>query len=125
MQLIWIPKVGINEIKINQPLPSSMKVEKLEPSCEGAEWEVFQVINHPLRISVTDDLVISIECWGDFCYESKCLLGLSIECVNDLIKKDLVHVRTSPYTNEKEYKCEALNITFWVDKDIVESVTVY
>jgi len=126
MKLDWIPRKSIGILEFEKKIDLSVftnDIKLVKKYCNDEPWVVYEFINHNTRMSIENDLLISVECAQECFYKNKNIIGMDI---NNVIK--FLNINDAVYEEsyeEIEISSADLGIMIWVENDYVESVTVY
>ncbi len=87
----WIPLRSVGfvvfgedaEEKINQ-----FNLVKLDPPCESADWETYELLADETRVTVENGKFVSVLCDSNLYYNEKDLIGISIEEIREILGKE-------------------------------------
>lgn len=121
----WVPNKSIGYFQFGQKIDLNVlpfKCKKVKSVSNDEEWCTYEIVDDKSRFSVTEGILISVECVNRFVYMGKNLIGLAYHELVGLFDKKLTIEDT--WENGKEISCDELGIIIWVENDLVESISV-
>jgi len=122
----WNPGVSVGALIFEAALVPEIlgvHVERLQPSCDEADWERYRIGDELARVSPADGKIISVECFHYLKWNGNELLGLRVDDVNHLLPRATT-LREVYDDGDELWECDELGLMLWVENGIVASATV-
>lgn len=126
MKWDWVPGVRCGEFRLGKTVSRkgySLRVVRLEPSCEGADWETYRVGREEARVRVQDGIVVGVECVRSCLFDGAELIGMKRRMISSVIGTSPKRKRRWSDGSEM-LEVSELGLTLWMENGQVESVTV-
>lgn len=103
------------------PVISWLKLQKLDPDYEGADWDTYEVPTLESRIMVETGLVSGVLCCDRLIYNGKNLLGLPLGEIRSILGPEDSITENISLGEAVYYK--QLGLTLWLAGGVVRSAT--
>ena len=120
-KLIWTPLVSLGPIQFNCPfyINSFASFTLQDDTDPDMDWKTYWILELKTNIFVKDGIVTSCETWLSCIYNETDLIGMKSSDVYELFSDNLTWD-----DSHNNYFQDDMDITIWIEKGAVESVTV-
>jgi hypothetical protein len=121
---LWIPGESVGPFRFGEEAEGvlvSYKLVKLEPDCQGASWDTYEIPAYKTKLYVEDGRIINVLCEDELYYRGVNLIGLSLEETRAFLGPEDEYVQKISLGDAAYY--HRLGLTLWIVDGIIDTAT--